>query len=173
MSHDKHKKERKAQRDLKESAQKIWLAGLGALAVAEEEGVRMFDSLVERGREWEGRGKERMDEARSRMGHAVDDVEERVDERVSKVMHRLGVPTRDEIHRLTRKVEELNVKIERLHTPAAAPAPPPPGAGAGAGATGATRTQGATQPKSAPKPKASKPKAPPKPKGTGKAGGTA
>ncbi|HSL82694.1 MAG TPA: phasin family protein [Thermoanaerobaculia bacterium] len=157
MSHDKHKKERKAQRDLKESAQKIWLAGLGALAVAEEEGVRMFDSLVERGRDWEDRGKERVDEARSRVEHAVDDVEERIDERVSKVMHRLGVPTRDEIHRLTRKVEELNAKIERLHTPPPAPAPPR----AGAGAKGATAKG------------ASKPKAPPKPKGTGKAGGTA
>jgi poly(hydroxyalkanoate) granule-associated protein len=143
MSHDKQKKERKAQRDLKDSAQKIWLAGVGALAVAEEEGVRMFDSLVERGREWEGRGRERMDKARSRVEHAVDDVEERVDERVSQVMHRLGVPTRDEIQRLTRKVEELNAKIERLHTP-------PPAAPKGA----------------------AKPKAPAKPKGSGKAGGT-
>lgn len=148
MSHDKHKKERKAQRDLKDSAQKIWLAGVGALAVAEEEGVRMFDSLVERGREWEGRGRERMDKARSRVEHAVDDVEERVDERVSQVMHRLGVPTRDEIHRLTRKVEELNAKIEQLHTP-------PPPAGARAGAKRATRPKGAA-----------------KPKGSGKAGGT-
>lgn len=160
MSHDEQKKERKArkaQRDLKESAQKIWLAGLGALTVAEEEGVRMFDGLVERGREWEGRGKERVDKARSRVEHAVDDVEERIDERVSKVMHRLGVPTRDEIHRLTRKVEELNAKIERLHT-----APPPAPAGAGAGAKGATRAKGAARPKGAAKPK-----------GAGKAGGTA
>lgn len=158
MSHDEHKKERKAQRDLKESAQKIWLAGLGALTVAEEEGVRMFDSLVERGREWEGRGKERMDQARSRMEHAVDDVEERIDERVSKVMHRLGVPTRDEIQRLTRKVEELNAKMERLHTP---PQPAPPPAGAGAGAKGAAAPKGAGKPKAPPKP----------PGGTGKGGG--
>ncbi len=137
---------KKPQKELKESAQKIWLAGLGALAVAEEEGVRMFDSLVERGRDWEGRGKERMDQARSRVEHAVDDVEERIDERVSKVMHRLGVPSRDEIQRLTRKVEELNAKIERLHTPQ----PPPPPAGAAAGGKRAA-----------------------KPKGEGKTGGTA
>lgn len=117
MSHDeKQKKAGKAQGELRESAQKIWLAGLGALAVAEEEGVRMFDSLVDRGREWEGRGKERMDKAKSRVEHAVDDVEERIDERVSKVMHRVGVPTRDEIQRLTRRVEELNAKIEALHS---------------------------------------------------------
>lgn len=109
-------KSKKGEHDLKESAQKIWLAGLGALAVAEEEGVRMFDSLVERGREWEGRGKERVAGARSRVEHAVDDVEERIDERVSKVMHRIGVPSRDEIRELTRRVEELNAKIETLHS---------------------------------------------------------
>lgn len=108
------KKAKKVQDDLKESAQKIWLAGLGALAVAEQEGVKMFDSLVERGREWEGRGKERMGEARSRVEHVVEDVEGRIDARVSAAMHRLGVPTRDEIRELTRRVEELNAKLETV-----------------------------------------------------------
>lgn len=101
--------------DLKDSAQKIWLAGLGALAVAEEEGAKMFENLVERGRAWEGRSKERMEEARSRMKHTVDDVEDRIDERVSAALKRFGVPSREEIRDLTRRVEELNAKIERMH----------------------------------------------------------
>jgi len=126
------KKSRKVQDDIKESAQKIWLAGLGALAVAEEEGAKMFDTLVERGRDWEGRGKERMDKARSRVEHAVDDVEGRIDERVSSALHRFGVPTRDEIRDLTRKVEQLNAKIERLNLSKEGakrtPKPKPPGA---------------------------------------------
>lgn len=42
-------------REARESAQKIWLAGLGALAVAEEEGGRLFDRLVEKGLELERR----------------------------------------------------------------------------------------------------------------------
>lgn len=108
------KKAKRVQDDLKASAQKIWLAGLGALAVAEQEGAKMFDSLVERGREWEGRGKERMGEARSRVEHVVEDVEGRIDARVSAAMHRLGVPTRDEIRELTRRVEELNAKLETV-----------------------------------------------------------
>lgn len=106
-----------ATKDLKESAQRIWLAGLGALAVAEEEGVRMFDNLVDRGREWEGRSKERMEEARSRVRHTVDDVGDGIDERVTSALHRFGVPSRDEIRELTRRVEELNAKIERMHAP--------------------------------------------------------
>lgn len=103
---------KKPQSELKESAQKIWLAGLGALAVAEEEGGRMFNSLVDRGRDWEGRGRERMDEARTRVEHVVDDVEERLDHRVEAAMRRLGVPSRNDIQELTRRVEELNAKIE-------------------------------------------------------------
>lgn len=104
-----------ASRDLKESAQKIWLAGLGALAVAEEEGAKMFDTLVERGREWESRGRERMEEARSRMKETVGDVEDQIDDRVTAAMKRFGVPSRDEIRELTRRVEELNAKIEEMH----------------------------------------------------------
>lgn len=128
------RKSKKVQDEIKESAQKIWLAGLGALSVAEEEGAKMFDTLVDRGREWEGRGKERMDKARSRVEHAVDDVEGRIDERVSAALHRFGVPTRDEIRELTRRVEELNAKLGKLNlskegaarTPR--PKPKPPGA---------------------------------------------
>lgn len=101
---------KRAQRDLKESAQKIWLAGLGALAVAEQEGTRVFDRLVERGRDFEERGKERMEEARSR----VSEVEDRVDEKVAAALRRFGVPSREEIRELTRRVEELNAKIERM-----------------------------------------------------------
>lgn len=108
-------KTKKATNDLKESAQKIWLAGLGALAVAEEEGARMFETLVERGRDWEGRGRERMEEARSRMKDRVDDVEDKIDDRVTAALKRFGVPSREEIRELTRRVEELNAKIEKMH----------------------------------------------------------
>lgn len=144
-------KSKKAQQDIKQSAQKIWLAGLGALAVAEQEGARMFDTLVERGRDWEGRGKERMGEARSKVEHVVDDVEERLDARVASALRRFGVPTRDEIHELTRRVEELNAKLETLsfRSPKGPQASPPKGPQA-----------------SPPKPKAKVPK----PKGTPRAG---
>jgi poly(hydroxyalkanoate) granule-associated protein len=105
---------KKAQRELKESAQKIWLAGLGALSVAEEEGTRMFDNLVDRGRSWEGKGKEKMEEARAKVHDAASGVEDRIDEKVSSALRRFGVPSREEIRELTLRVEELNAKIERM-----------------------------------------------------------
>jgi poly(hydroxyalkanoate) granule-associated protein len=120
--------------DLFETAHRVWLAGLGALASAEKEGNRYFRQLVERGREVEGRGRESVRGAGERMRGGAAGVGEKVregavgvgealDARVTTVLHRLGVPTRNEIQDLTRRVEELNAKVERLRTP-----PPPAGA---------------------------------------------
>lgn len=106
------------QDELKDSAHRIWLAGLGALAAAGEEGTKMFDRLVDRGREYETRGR---DEARKQYEGAkssTDDIlktwSDKLDESVTKALHRMGVPSRDEIHNLTRRVEELNAKVEML-----------------------------------------------------------
>lgn len=106
------------QDELKDSAHRIWLAGLGALAAAGEEGTRMFDRLVDRGREYETRGR---DEARKQYEGAkssTDDIlktwSDKLDESVTRVLHRMGVPSREEIHNLTRRVEELNAKVEML-----------------------------------------------------------
>ncbi|HEX2642773.1 MAG TPA: phasin family protein [Thermoanaerobaculia bacterium] len=115
------------QDDLKDSAHRIWLAGLGALAAAEEEGTKVFQRLVERGREWEAKGKvevkETYEKARTKAESTWGDVGGKVDEAVTSALHRLGVPTRDEIRNLTLKVEELTAKVENLR-PRTATEPP-------------------------------------------------
>jgi poly(hydroxyalkanoate) granule-associated protein len=117
--------DKKLQDDLKESAHRIWLAGLGALAAAEQEGTKMFNRLVDRGRDAESRGrvdfKEQVDQAKVKVDQAKAKVEDTVeswsaklDEAVTSALHRLGVPTREEIRTLTQRVEELNAKVETL-----------------------------------------------------------
>jgi poly(hydroxyalkanoate) granule-associated protein len=127
--------DKKLQDELKESAHRIWLAGLGALAAAEQEGVKVFNRLVDRGRDVESRGrvdfKEQAERAKSQFDQAKAKVEETVegwsgkmDEAVTSALHRLGVPTREEIRTLTQRVEELNAKVELLKprvTPATEP----------------------------------------------------
>jgi poly(hydroxyalkanoate) granule-associated protein len=111
--------------DVKASAHKVWLAGLGAMAVAEEEGSRFFKRLVEKGEAFEERGKVRFDKVRESVEGSVQDVRseaeslwERLsgafDGKVSDALHRLGVPGRDEIQKLTRRVEELTRKVDEL-----------------------------------------------------------
>lgn len=113
------------QDEVKESAHKIWLAGLGALAVAEEEGSKLFSTLVAEGERFEAAGKERFEDlrkgvdqttsrARQEAQGAWSKVEEGFDESVARVLRRVGVPTRDEISALSRRVEELTGAVERL-----------------------------------------------------------
>ncbi len=123
------------QSDLKESVHKIWLAGLGALAAAGDESWKVFHHLVEKGEELESRGKERFDgvksdveskvegakeQAKDRAGSTWEGFEERLDDVVSAALGRLGVPTRDEIATLTKRVAELTAVVEKLR-----PAKPP------------------------------------------------
>ncbi len=118
--------DRKLQDDVKDTAHRIWLAGLGALAAAEEEGSKLFSRLVERGRDLESRGKVEVDkvvdQAKTKAGDTWSDLGTKVDEAISSALHRMGVPTREEIRTLTQRVEELNAKVEQLRprvTPAA------------------------------------------------------
>jgi polyhydroxyalkanoate synthesis regulator phasin len=46
---------------VKDNAQHIWLAGLGALATAGEEGSRVFEELVEKGAKLEKTGRARLE----------------------------------------------------------------------------------------------------------------
>jgi len=130
-------REKKLQDELMESAHRIWLAGLGALATAEAEGSKVFSRLVERGKDVEARGKDaaadvkeqaksKFESVKSQTENAWSGLGDKVDETLTTALHRLGVPTRDEIRTLTQKIEELNAKVDQLKprvTPAAAPTP--------------------------------------------------
>ncbi|MEE8278830.1 MAG: phasin family protein [Thermoanaerobaculia bacterium] len=113
------------QKEIRESAHRIWLAGLGALASAEEEGTKLFKSLVEKGESYEFRGKERLDkvlgkfeEAKGKAKGKAEAAWEKVggsfEDKVADTLKRLGVPSREEIKKLTKRVEELTLKVDRL-----------------------------------------------------------
>jgi polyhydroxyalkanoate synthesis regulator phasin len=108
-------KGKSVQDELRESAHRVWLAGLGALSAAEEEGSKLFQRLVERGEKLEAKGKEQAGKVKGKVGGAWEDLGDKLDEQVGKALHRLGVPTRDEIRKLTRRVEELSSKVDHLH----------------------------------------------------------
>lgn len=109
------------QQEVRESVQKVWLAGLGALATAEEEGTKLFKSLVDKGLEFENRGKERfgqvvgkMDSARGKAGEMWDKIEDLVNDRVTKALGTVGIPSKEEINELTQRVEKLTASIQGL-----------------------------------------------------------
>jgi poly(hydroxyalkanoate) granule-associated protein len=99
---------------LKEQAHEIYLAGLGAFALAGEEGGRLFRQLVKRGEGMEKVNKARIHKIASRAESlqgearsAVAKLATPIEAGMTNAMHRLGVPTRKEIATLTKRVEEL------------------------------------------------------------------
>ena len=114
---------------LREPAEKIWLAGLGAFAMAEEEGSKLFTTLVKKGRVLQRANaakldarmetvRERLDGLREIPEATIDRLNGRFDASMTSVLHRFGVPTKREIGTLTRRVEELTKSLEhRNRTP--------------------------------------------------------
>jgi poly(hydroxyalkanoate) granule-associated protein len=106
---------------MRDSAQKIWLAGLGAFERAKSEGPKMFEALVTQGREFRGRARDAADQAlksvRAQAGEAQgkwDKLEQVFEDRVARSLHRLGVLTSAEIGDLARKVQELDDSVRAM-----------------------------------------------------------
>ena len=102
----------------RESAQKIWLAGLGAFERAKAEGPRVFEALVEQGRDMGARAVGAADQALRSMreasssGAGLEKLEKMIEERVSRSLNRLGLVTRDQADELARQVRELSASLE-------------------------------------------------------------
>jgi poly(hydroxyalkanoate) granule-associated protein len=141
---------------VRDSAQKIWLAGLGAFERAKSEGPRMFETLVEQGRNMGARAVGAADEALKGLrqanyssGGKWDKLEQVFEERVSRSLNRLGVLTRNEIEELSRQVQELNAEVRNLMAGSGKP-----GAGRKASAASGARKTKAKAASRAKKPRA-------------------
>ncbi len=121
------KKAKQVQNDIMDSAHKVWLAGLGAVALAEDEGSKIFSDLVSKGKKLERRSKKQTQEQMEKAKGTVaglkvvaesywETFSRTVDDSVTTVVHRIGVPTKEEIETLTRKVEDLTAAVDNLRT---------------------------------------------------------
>jgi poly(hydroxyalkanoate) granule-associated protein len=114
-------------RAVRDSAQKIWLAGLGAFERAREEGPRMFDGLVAQGRTMGARAVGMADQALKSVrsakydGGRWDKIEQVFEERVARSLKRLGVLTRDQVEELSGQIRELNQSLQALAMAAVGP----------------------------------------------------
>lgn len=120
---------------VKDSAQQIWLAGLGAFSKAQEEGSKVFDALVKEGmsiqRKTQSAAEEKITEATSRMSDMANDIQSKAgnrwdklenifEERVAKALSKLGVPSAKEVNALAARVDHVEKTMMKMHGPAAA-----------------------------------------------------
>lgn len=122
----------------------VYLAGLGAVSMAQDETETVFHKLVEQGTEAEKEGRQwltrMMKRQRKQTEKAADEVEvrvegytDRLEETVEKMLNRLNIPTKDrvehtvetalaklnvptknDIDRLSAKIAELSEKVDSL-----------------------------------------------------------
>ena len=115
-------------RSLSESAQQIWLAGLGAFNRAQAEGTRLFEGLVRDGLGLEQQARRvagvqaeaarrnvesTVETARERASETWDRFEKGFEDRVHRTLVRLGVPDRDDLADLSRRVDALTAELRR------------------------------------------------------------
>jgi poly(hydroxyalkanoate) granule-associated protein len=119
-----------------ENARDVWMAGIGALSSVEEAGQALFDELVRKGERWEKDSRAKLVDARRQAGSAADkaraaagelgrqparlaadaeaQIQRMVEDSVEGVLHRLGVPTHEEVRELIERVETLSGKVDAL-----------------------------------------------------------
>ena len=125
---------------VKESAQQIWLAGLGAFSKAQEGGGKVFEALMKEGssiqRKTQAAAEEKISEATSKMANMAGDIQSKAgyqwdklenifEDRVAKALNKLGVPSAKDIDALIARIDELNKSVQKMSgkaPPAKAPA---------------------------------------------------
>ena len=122
---------------VKDSAQQIWLAGMGAFSKAQEEGTKVFEALVKEGmnlqKKTQGLAEDKISEVTGKMsamadtvtakaGQNWDKLETIFEARTAKALSKLGVPTAKDVDVLVQRVDALAAAVAKLGKAGAATA---------------------------------------------------
>ncbi len=121
---------------VKDSAQQIWQAGLGAFNKAQLEGTKAFEALVKEGvsfqRKTQTAAEEKITEATQKMTGMAADISSKAsgqwdklenifEDRVAKALNKLGVPSAKDINALIARIDDLNKSVQKLSAKGATP----------------------------------------------------
>ncbi|MBB3179832.1 phasin family protein [Variovorax sp. Sphag1AA] len=113
---------------IKDSAQQIWLAGLGAFAKMQQEGSKAFEALVKDGvgvqKRTQQAAEETLAQAQARMTGFANEFSNRAaggwgklenifEDRVARALEKLGMPSAQEVAALQARVEALEAELKR------------------------------------------------------------
>jgi poly(hydroxyalkanoate) granule-associated protein len=117
---------------VKDSAQQIWLAGLGAFAKMQEEGSKAFEALVKEGAGMQKKTQEAAEEtlaqAQTRMAGLASEfgtkaaggwgkLENIFEDRVARALEKLGIPSAHDIAALQARIEALEAQLKQQPQP--------------------------------------------------------
>jgi len=99
---------------LLEMTRKVLLASIGAVALAQEEIENFVDKLVERGEIAERDGKKLVREVMEKRKKEAKKGQDEVEQRVDELLSRMNVPTKNDIDALSAKITALTKKVDEL-----------------------------------------------------------
>jgi poly(hydroxyalkanoate) granule-associated protein len=115
--------------NVRNSSRQIWLAGLGAFSRAQQEGAKVFETLVKQGEALESRTKQvamdtaaaagsaaksKAKEMQAIAGGTWDKLEQVFENRVARALAKLGVHTQSDVEKLTERVDALSDAVNEL-----------------------------------------------------------
>lgn len=116
---------------VRQSANQIWLAGLGAFSKAQQESGKVFDNLVKQGESLDkeiksarqgavknvrGRVESNVTTIKTRATSSFDKLETVFEQRVAATLSRLGIPSRQDIESLSKRIDALHKDIKTLNS---------------------------------------------------------
>lgn len=111
----------------RDHAEKIWLAGLGAMSIIQKQGLRIADRMIHEGRAYQARGKElasqlgvkaaslveaRVQPLKDRVQNVRGQVEARFEQGVGRVLSTLGIPSKADVDALIARVDKLSRQLK-------------------------------------------------------------
>jgi poly(hydroxyalkanoate) granule-associated protein len=131
------KEKTKVDESILDAANKIWVAGLGAVHTAEKEGSKLFKTLVDKGTDFQSMRREISQKQLEKIGQIVkggvgsvkgkiDDITQqkegmwdklKVEQTFASVIKTFGVATKKEIDGLNRKIDALSKAVNEMKAP--------------------------------------------------------
>ena len=108
---------------IRDSANRIWLAGVGAFAAAQQQGGGVFDSLVEEGERVQKQVKNAAEDAyagvMTKASQAWDQLSpdqlgRPFEDSVARALRVLSIPTKEDVEKLSHRVAELTKIFKTL-----------------------------------------------------------
>ena len=111
----------------RKSAQVIWKANMNAWTTTRDELNKVVTLAFKQGEKFTRKSRERTEEAVENLSDAanerVEKVEKRFQKGMNKVIHDIGLPTADEVEKLSRKVDRLSKEVQAKSAPKRRAAP--------------------------------------------------
>ena len=122
--------------DVRDTARNVFLASLGAVSISRKEGARIVDTLIEQGQDLRDRtvkmAEGKVNDVRKQVIGVVGKVQKQatsnltqvegvVGGQVTRVLSRLGIPSKADVQELSRRVADLNRQVKALQGSRKAP----------------------------------------------------